>query len=59
MGMAQDKVIMPATQGGLVRYFEDSKSFIELKPEHALFLVVLVIILELLLHVYGISLLGI
>lgn len=57
--MAQDKIMMPATQGGLVRYFEDTKSFIEIKPEHALMLVGLVILLEIMLHLYGASLLGI
>ncbi|MBI4441624.1 preprotein translocase subunit Sec61beta [Candidatus Woesearchaeota archaeon] len=57
--MAQDKIHIPASQGGLVRYFEESKSLIELKPEHALFLVVLIILLEIILHWYGAGWLGI
>ncbi len=44
--MADEKIRMPASFGGLTRYFEDYKSKIELKPEHVIFLIVLVIIAE-------------
>lgn len=57
--MAQDKVSMPSSQGGLIRYFEDYKSKVSLKPGHVIVLVVAVIIIIILLHVYGKSLLGI
>lgn len=56
--MADNKVTIPSSQGGLVRYFEESRSLIELKPEHALILVGVIIILEILLHWYGASILG-
>lgn len=44
--MADEKIRMPASFGGLTRYFEDYKSKIELKPEHVIFLIVLVIVAE-------------
>lgn len=51
--MAQDKIQMPASQGGLVRYFDDYKSKIEFKPGHVVILAVIVVIIELLLHAQG------
>ena len=41
---------MPSGMGGLVRYFDDYKSKITLKPEIIIGLVVLVMIVEFLLH---------
>ena len=32
--MAEQKGTMPQSTAGLVRYFEDSKELIKLKPEH-------------------------
>ncbi len=58
--MAQDnKVQMPSSMGGLVRYFDEYKSRISLKPGHILILVAIVVIIEIVLHFYGASLLGI
>ena len=54
-----DKIQMPSTQGGLVRYFEDYQSSITLKPGHIIILVVVVILIEVLLQLQGMSLLGI
>ncbi len=52
--MAQDQRIqLPSTQGGLVRYFDEYKSKIRLKPTHVIILVVAVILLEILLHSFG------
>lgn len=56
--MAKDKITMPSSQGGLVRYLEDYKSKITLKPEHIILIVIVVIIIEIILHNYGASLLG-
>ncbi len=56
--MAKDKVTMPSSQGGLVRYLEDYKSKIVLKPEHVLLIIVMVILIEIILHSYGTSFLG-
>jgi len=54
-----DKVSMPSSQGGLVRYFDDYKSKIEFKPGYIVLFVVLIILLEVVLHLYGNSLFGI
>jgi len=51
--MADDKIQMPSSGAGLTRYFDDYKSKIELKPEHVIVLIVVVIILEILLNWQG------
>jgi preprotein translocase subunit Sec61beta len=56
--MANDQIRMPSSQGGLVRYFDDYKSKLQLRPEHIIVLVVVVIIIEVVLHLKGYSLLG-
>lgn len=56
--MASDKVSMPSGMGGLVRYFDEYKSKIELQPGHVLILIAVVIILVLILHMQGNAWLG-
>lgn len=57
--MAKDrKVNMPTSTAGLVRYFDDYKSKFELKPGHVIILSVVILILMILLHTSGKSLLG-
>lgn len=57
--MADDKRIrMPSSMGGLIQYYDEYSSKIELKPGHVIVLAIVVIIIELLLHLYGSSLLG-
>ncbi len=51
--MAQDKVTMPTSGAGLTRYFDDYKSKIEIKPGHVIILIAVVLILEIILHVWG------
>lgn len=51
--MAQQRVSMPSSMGGITRYFEESKSKISFKPGHVVVLIVLIIILELILHARG------
>ena len=48
--MAQDKIQMPASSGGLVRYFDDYKSKIQIKPVYVMAFIVLIIIVEFLLY---------
>ena len=48
--MAENRVQMPSSGGGLVRYFDDYKSKIEFKPEHVLIFIVLVVIAEIILQ---------
>jgi preprotein translocase subunit Sec61beta len=45
-----DQVRMPSGMGGLVRYFDDYKSKIEIRPEIILILIGLVIVIEYVLH---------
>ncbi|MEM5812245.1 MAG: preprotein translocase subunit Sec61beta [Candidatus Aenigmatarchaeota archaeon] len=42
----KDKIIMPQSTAGLVRYFEESKEAIKLRPEHIVVVCVLIIALE-------------
>lgn len=51
--MAQDKINMPSSMAGLTRYFDDYKSKIELKPEHVIVLIIVVILIEVLLNWQG------
>ena len=48
----QDKIRMPSSGGGLVRYFDDYKSKIEFRPHYVIVLIILVIIIEFVLHNY-------
>ncbi len=48
--MAEEKISMPASFGGLVRYYEEYKSKIELKPSYVIVLIVLVILFEIALR---------
>ncbi len=54
-----NKVQMPSSGAGLTRYFEDYKSRIELKPGHVIILVAVILIVIIVLHLQGASLLGI
>jgi len=53
-----DKIQMPSGIGGLVRYFDEYKSKITLKPGHVVVLCIIVIIIMIILHMYGNVLLG-
>ena len=53
-----EKISMPSSQGGLVRYFDDYKSKIEFKPGYIIIFVVLIIIIEIILHTQGYRFLG-
>lgn len=49
----KDKFRMPQSTAGLVRYFEESKEAIKLKPEHVIIICMIVIALELSLRFLG------
>lgn len=52
--MASDnKMMLPSSQGGLVRYFDEYKSKYQLKPTHVLILAGVVIAAEILLHTFA------
>ena len=45
-----EKIQMPSSGGGLIRYFDDYKSKIEIKPIVIIIAIIVVILLELYLH---------
>ncbi len=45
-----EKIQMPQSGGGLVRYFDDYKSKIEFSPKWVIVLIIGVVIIEILLH---------
>lgn len=47
----QDRVYMPSGIGGLIRYPEEEKEVIKLKPNHVIYIVVAIVVLELILKV--------
>ena len=56
--MADNKISMPSGMGGLIRYFDEYKSSIQLKPGHVIVVVIVVILIEILLHWQGYAMLG-
>ena len=51
--MAQDKISMPSGMGGLMRYFDEYKSRIRIKPGHIIIMCVVVIVIMVFLYTYG------
>ena len=56
--MARDKVSMPSGIGGLVRYFDDYKSKIQMQPGHIIVLIGLIMLILIVLYTFGNSWLG-
>jgi preprotein translocase subunit Sec61beta len=51
--MAKDKKIyMPMGMGGLIRYTEEEKVFIKLKPKHVIAIIFCLVIIEILLKIF-------
>ena len=50
--MAEERISMPASQGGLVRYYNEYKSKVQIKPIHVVAFAVTVIVLELLIRIF-------
>lgn len=51
-----DKIQMPQSGGGLVRYFDDYKSKIEFSPYMVIVMIIVVIVVEAFLHTKGFGL---
>ena len=49
----KDRVMMPSGMAGLVRYGEDSKEQIKVKPKHVIYFSAALIVIELLLRFFG------
>ncbi len=57
--MAQERISLPSGMGGLVRYFDEYKSKISLKPGHVIVLSVVVMVVMVFLYIYGNRIVGI
>lgn len=51
--MADEQISMPSSQGGLVRYFNEYKSKIRIKPIHVVAFAGAVIVIELMLKIFA------
>jgi len=51
--MAEQKISMPQSGGGLVRYFDEYKTKFEISPQVVIWMIVTVIVIISLLHVLG------
>lgn len=51
--MAQQKIQMPQSGGGLVRYFDNYHTKIEISPKSVVYMIIAVIIIEILIHALG------
>ncbi len=47
---SNNKISLPSTGGGIIRYFDEYKSKLEIKPNYVLVIIGLVMVLALLLH---------
>ena len=54
-----NKVSMPSGMGGLMRYFDEYKSKIRIKPGHIIVMCFVVMIIMIFLYTYGNRILGI
>ena len=48
--MADNKIQMPQSSGGIVRYFDEFKSKIEFGPWTIIVIIMVIVILEIILH---------
>ena len=56
--MAKDKVMMPSSGAGITRYFDEYQSKLRFKPGHVIVICIVVMIITILLHIYGRSMIG-
>lgn len=47
----KNKIQLPQTTAGLVRYFEESEEAIKLKPQHVITICILILVLEIALKI--------
>jgi preprotein translocase subunit Sec61beta len=56
--MANERIQMPSSMGGLVRYFDEYKSKITFKPGSIIIISIAIIVIMIFLQAYGKSFLG-
>ena len=49
----RERIYLPMGTGGLIRYSEREKEALKLKPQHVVWIVILLIIIEVILKVMG------
>ncbi|MCX6709967.1 MAG: preprotein translocase subunit Sec61beta [Candidatus Woesearchaeota archaeon] len=57
--MSNEKMRMPSSGGGIVRYSDEYKSKFEIKPGHVVVLIIAVMVIEIILHTLGYGWFGI
>ncbi len=48
-----DKITLPSGQGGLTRYFDESRSKFQFSPSHIVVICVIIVVLLILLNAFG------
>ena len=56
--MANDRIRLPSSMGGLVSYTNEYESKIQFKPAYVIVFCIIVVLIAVFLHVYGSALLG-
>lgn len=51
--MADNRITLPSSGGGITRFSDATGSRFQIKPGHVIILLILVAVLEILLHVFG------
>jgi preprotein translocase subunit Sec61beta len=57
--MRDNRISMPASTAGITRYFDEYKSKFTFKAGHVIILAIVIMVVVILMHMYGNSLLGI
>jgi len=57
--MAEDKIRLPSSMGGLVSYTSEYDSKIQFKPAYVIVFCVVVVLIAIILHIYAGALLGV
>ena len=50
--MSDDRIQMPSSGGGIVRYFDDYRSKIEFGPKVVVGMIIVVMVVELIIHFF-------
>ena len=56
--MADDKIRLPSSSGGLTRYFDEYKSKISISPGVVIIMAVVIMVIVILLHTFGKTFIG-
>jgi preprotein translocase subunit Sec61beta len=57
--MADNRISLPSGTAGITRFFDEYKSKIHFKPGVIIFIAILVMVVEIILYLYGYSILGV